>query len=330
MIPNRTEIALIDRWQRDFPLVERPFAAVGRSVNLDEDETIEAFHRLRDAGVISRIGAVVKPHTVGMSTLAAMRVPPERLDEVAGIVSREALVNHNYARTHAINLWFVVAGSDGDAVARTIERIGRRTGLAVLDLPLVEAYHLDLGFSLTGDRARQRRGVPRPADNYHPDGRDRSVLAAIEDGLPIVERPYRNVAETLGLGEEDVIERLQQLTATGVVSRFGCVVRHRTLGYTENAMAVWDVPDNMIEAVAKRFMSHPQVTLCYRRHRRLPDWPYNMFCMVHARTQREAYAVIDDLNLVAETGLNRQAVLFSQRCYKQRGAVFSDAKRGLH
>lgn len=329
MIPNQIEMTLIDRWQRDFPLVERPFAVVGRSVDLDEGETIKTFHRLRDAGVISRIGAVVKPHTVGMSTLAAMRVPPERLDEVAAHVSGEPLVNHNYERAHAINLWFVIAGPHGDAIARTIKRIERQTGLVVLDLPLVAAYHLDLGFSLAGERP-QRRGMSTRASAYHPDGRDRNVLAAIEDGLPIVARPYRDVAENLGLNEEEVIDRLQQLAAAGVVSRFGCVVRHRVLGYTANAMAVWDVPDDMVETVARRFMRNPQVTLCYRRPRRLPDWPYNVFCMVHAKTQCDAYAVIDDLNLVAETGLNRQAVLFSRRCFKQRGAVFSEPKQGLH
>ncbi|MDO8876059.1 MAG: Lrp/AsnC family transcriptional regulator [Pseudolabrys sp.] len=329
MNPNRIEMKLIDRWQRDFPLVERPFALVGRSVDLEEDETIETFHRLRDAGVIARIGAVVKPHRVGMSTLAAMQVPTDRLDEVAAVVSGETLVNHNYSRTHAINLWFVIAGPHTDAVVGTIKRIERQTNLAVLDLPLVEAYHLDLGFSLTGERPRQRSASNEPSD-YRPDRRDRGLLAAIEDGLPIVERPYREVASNLGIKEEEVIERLQRLTAAGVVSRFGCVVRHRVLGYTANAMAVWDVPDDMVERVARCFVSNPQVTLCYRRPRRLPDWPYNMFCMVHAKTRGDAYGVIDNLNFVAQTGLNRQAVLFSQQCYKQRGAVFSDPKRAMH
>lgn len=329
MIPSPAEMTLIDRWQRDFPLVERPFALVGRSLDLDENKAIETFHRLQDAGVISRIGAVVKPHTVGMSTLAAMQVPPERLDEVAAVVSREPLVNHNYQRTHAINLWFVIAGPHGDAIAQTIKRIKRHTGLGVLDLPLVTAYHLDLGFALTCER-RQRRDTPSRTSGYRPDELDRTVLAAIENGLPIVGRPYRDVAENLGISEEEVIHRLQQLTAAGVVSRFGCVVRHRVLGYTANAMAVWDVPDAMVEGIALRFMRHPQVTLCYRRPRRLPAWPYNLFCMVHAKARRDAYAVIDDLNLIAESGLNRQAVLFSERCFKQRGAVFSEPKRKVH
>jgi hypothetical protein len=95
------------------------------------------------------------------------------------------------------------------------------------------------------------------------------------------------------------------------------------LGYSSNAMVVWDVPDAMVDRVAATFVRHPRVTLCYRRPRRPPVWPYNLFCMVHAKARSDAHAVIDEINLQADTGLMRQAVLFSTRCFKQRGAVFS-------
>ncbi len=322
MTPSPLELALIDRWQHNFPLVERPFEVVGRSAALDQTETIGVFRRMRDHNVISRIGAVVRPNTVGASTLAAISVPPERLEQVAAIVSREPLVTHNYEREHMLNLWFVIAGADVQAIAATIARIARETGLDVIDLPMLQAYHLGLGFPLRGARP------PRPAAasvaiDYEPDGRDRSVLAAIENGLPLVEHPYQAVGEGLDLDQDEVIVRLERLVAAGIVTRFGCVVRHDRLGYRSNAMAVWDIPDEMVESIAASFARNPNVTLCYRRPRRLPDWPYNIFCMVHARSRGEAYAAIDEINLQADTGLNRQAVLFSKRCFKQRGAVFS-------
>ncbi len=329
MTPSAIDLGLIDGWQRDFPLTERPFAEVGRGVGLDEAGTIAAFRRLRDAGVISRIGAVVKPHSIGASTLAAMRVPPDRLDAVAAAVSAEPLVNHNYERTHEINLWFVIAGPNRQAVADTIGRIERDTGLAVLDLPLLKSYHIDLGFALGGARQKCPVAVPRAGEPYRPDKRDRDVLAAIEDGLPLIDRPYRDVAERLGLSEGDLLERLRHMAASGALARFGCVVRHRALGYTANAMAVWNVDDGVVDDVAKRFARHAGVTLCYCRPR-LPDWPYNLFCMVHAKSRREAYVAIDDLNLIGDTGLAEQAVLFSTRCFKQRGAVFSERAGGLN
>ncbi|MBR0985604.1 siroheme decarboxylase subunit beta [Bradyrhizobium liaoningense] len=324
MTPSSVELALIDRWQHDFPLVEKPFEIVGRSAALDEQAAIGVFRRMREHDLISRVGAVVRPNTVGASTLAAMQVPPDRLDRVAEIVSRELLVTHNYEREHDLNLWFVIAGTDADAITDTIDRIEAQTGLPVVDLPMVQAYHLGLGFSLREPRA-QKRMVPATGD-YRPDPRDQRILAAIENGLPLVEHPYLAVADQLALGQDEVIARLEHLVAAGVVTRFGCVVRHDKLGFRSNAMAVWNIPDQVIGDVAAIFARHPSVTLCYQRPPRPPVWPYNLFCMVHARSREEAYAAIDELNLLAETGLMQQAVLFSKRCFKQRGAVFSRRK----
>ncbi|WP_434905230.1 siroheme decarboxylase subunit beta [Bradyrhizobium sp. HKCCYLS20291] len=324
MMPNPTELALIDRWQHNFPLVERPFEVVGRSAALNQTETIGIFRAMHAREVISRIGAVVRPNTLGASTLAAMQVPAERFEEVAALVSRQPLVTHNYERTHDLNLWFVLAGANADAVRSAMRSIAAQTGLAVLDLPMLRAYHLGLGFSLSREAPQSRS--QSGAIGYAPAAADSMILAAIQDGLPLVETPYRAVAEALGLDEACVIGRLEHLIAAGVVTRFGCVVRHDKLGYRANAMAVWDVPDDMVDAVADVFARHPRVTLCYQRPRRLPLWRYNLFCMVHAKSRDEAYAVLDDLALQADTGLLPHDVLFSTRCFKQRGAVFAELK----
>lgn len=326
MTLDPVELALIDDWQRDFPLVPRPFAVVGRAVGIGEADAIEAYARLLAQGVLSRIGAVVRPHSVGASTLAAMRVPPERLDEVAAVVSRAPLVSHNYARSHDVNLWFVVAGPDAAAVATTLDQIRAQTGLAVLDLPLQRAYHLDLGFALRTD-ARRRRPQRRCALDHRPDASDRGLLAAIEDGLPLSTRPYGEVAAKIGLAESEVIARLRRLVASGVVTRFGCVVRHRALGYCANAMVVWDVPVEHADEAAQALVRNGRVTLCYRRSRHLPEWPYNLYCMVHARSRPEALAVVGELDAGAGLAGRPKAVLFSARCFKQRGAVFSSPQR---
>jgi siroheme decarboxylase len=317
-----TDLRLLDRCQRNFPLEGRPFAVAGRVVGLDEAETIAAFKRFQDGRVLCRIGALVRPQTVGASTLAAIQAPPARVAEIAAIVNAEPGVNHNYQREHAYNIWFVVTAPDQAAVAATLDRISRRAGLPVLDLPMLQAFHLDLGFPLIGDGAAPR-GLPVAAGDYQPDNCDRAILAGIEQGLPLVPRPYLELAKSLQLDEAEVIERLEWLCDAGVVTRFGCVVRHRELGYVANAMAVWDVPDGVVDIVASTFIANPRVTLCYRRARHLPDWPYNLFCMIHAKSRQEALSVIDDLNAVAETGFYNRAVLFSTRCFKQRAAAYS-------
>ncbi len=139
---------LLDEFQRGFPLTDRPFAEVARRLGSEEDEVIERLRRLSAGGAVSRVGAIVAPHAVGWSTLAALAVPAGRLEEVARIVSDYPEVNHNYEREHRFNLWFVVTAEDADAVAGVLDDIAHRTGLRPLDLPLLEPFHLDLGFAL--------------------------------------------------------------------------------------------------------------------------------------------------------------------------------------
>jgi DNA-binding Lrp family transcriptional regulator len=139
---------LLDDFQRDFPVCARPYEAIAERLGCDEATVIERLQQLDAEGYVSRVGPVFRPKRLGASTLAAMAVPAERLQEVADLVSNYSEVNHNYEREHAFNLWFVVTASDERAVSEVLTDVQRRTGLAVMDLPLAEEFHIDLGFRL--------------------------------------------------------------------------------------------------------------------------------------------------------------------------------------
>ena len=139
---------LLDEFQRDFPVCARPFEAIAKRLGCSETTVLERLERLERRGYVSRIGPVFRPNCLGASTLAAMAVPTERLQQVANLVSSYSEVNHNYEREHEFNLWFVVTASDEQAVADVLADVRRRTGLAVMDLPLTEEFHIDLGFRL--------------------------------------------------------------------------------------------------------------------------------------------------------------------------------------
>ncbi len=320
---SETDIQLIDAWQRGFPLVARPYREVATGHGLTEAGLLETLSRLRDEGVLSRVGAVVRPNTVGASTLAAMRVPAERLEEVAHIVSADPGVNHNYEREHAYNLWFVVTGPHRSSIDATLLRLENQTGCQPLDLPLERPYFIDLGFAVGSSGGERPKPRCTPVRATTTD--DRNFLAALEHGLPLEVRPYQSIGQQLGMDESRVIERLGALIDDGIVSRFGLVVRHRELGYKANAMVVWDVPDEDVDALGQAFALHSFVTLCYRRPRRLPNWPYNLFCMVHGRQREAVLGQIDELRSVADTIRRPPAVLFSRRRFKQRGARLSAA-----
>lgn len=152
---------------------------------------------------------------------------------------------------------------------------------------------------------------------------ERSLLAAIEDGLPLDPRPYARIAARIGVSEAAVIEMIGSLRARGVIARFGVVVRHHELGYRANAMVVWDVADAVAAETGRRVAEMDGVTLCYRRPRRPPDWPYNLFAMVHGRDRAAAQALVERINAEAGLADTPRAILFSRRRFKQRGARYA-------
>lgn len=158
-----------------------------------------------------------------------------------------------------------------------------------------------------------------------PDATDKRLLNAIADGLPLTTRPYADVAAELGLGEEDVLHRLRRMLDNGIITRFGVIVRHRELGYRANAMAVWDIPDAGVDEIAEKIRDFPFVTLCYQRPRRLPQWPYNLFCMVHGRDRETVRRQLDQINLTCGLMALPRDVLFSLQRFKQCGAHYSPA-----
>lgn len=154
---------------------------------------------------------------------------------------------------------------------------------------------------------------------------DRRLLAVLSRGLPLAARPYGVVGARLGLAESEVLDRLRRFADAGTFNRFGVIVRHRALGYRANAMVVWDVPDDRVREAGRALAGLPYVSLCYRRPRRPPSWPYNLFCMIHGRERATVRAQIDAATRAAGLEEAPRAVLFSRRRFKQTGARYEAA-----
>jgi DNA-binding Lrp family transcriptional regulator len=159
-----------------------------------------------------------------------------------------------------------------------------------------------------------------------PDPMDLALVHAVQDGLPLVSRPYAEIGGRIGLAEAEVRARLARLLERGDIRRLGVVVRHRELGYRANAMVVWDIPDRRVAELGRLIGAQPCVNLCYRRPRRPPQWNYNLFCMIHGQSRDGVLANLS--SLVERCGLDdvEHQALFSRRRFKQRGARYSDQR----
>ena len=151
------------------------------------------------------------------------------------------------------------------------------------------------------------------------DAIDRALIVATQGGLPLVARPYQAIGEQVGIAGDEVVRRLQSLLESGIIRRIGAVPNHYAIGWTANGMTVWDVADERIDELGARVGALEFVTHCYRRPRALPDWPYNLFAMVHGNSRDE---VRDKAGRIAEllgADCRGSDVLFSTRILKKTG-----------
>ncbi len=150
----------------------------------------------------------------------------------------------------------------------------------------------------------------------------KKILKLISNGIPISEEPYKKLANDVGVDEDALIEFIQELVDSNVISRFGMLIDHESVGYNANAIVVWDIPDEEVDQVGALLGLQEKISLCYKRPRRLPDWPYNLFTMIHGRTQDE---VIKELNqIVSANNIENFAcdVLISTKTFKHSCARY--------
>lgn len=318
---------LLNDYQRGFPLVPEPFSVIAAECGLTAEAVLAALREWSGSGVVSRVGAVLAPRRIGASALATVAAPAAELEAIAARISAVPEVNHNYQREHAFNLWFVITAASPLRLQQVVEGIEQDTGRNVIVLPLEEEFHIDLGFDLaSGARDARRGGLPASyavgdAACSLP-GVERRLMTALQAGLPLQPRPFEALGRSVDLSEAMVIELISRWLDDGLIKRFGVVVRHHELGFRANAMCVWDVPDDRVGALGRLLAAEPAVTLCYRRGRRLPDWPYNLFCMIHGKSRDTVLALRDDL--ASRLGIDAwpHSVLFSCRRFKQQGARY--------
>jgi DNA-binding Lrp family transcriptional regulator len=153
---------------------------------------------------------------------------------------------------------------------------------------------------------------------------DRNLITATQTGLPLTPRPYHAIAEQLGISVDEVMMRLKAMQASGVIRRIGVVPNHYALGYRHNGMTVWDVADDRVDALGEQIGKLAFVSHCYRRPRRLPIWPYNLFAMVHARSREQAQAYANQIAAVLGEACHKSDILYSSRMLKKTGLRIAD------
>ena len=334
---TRLDRAVVNAFQGGFPVVAEPWEPAAaalreRGVEVTADELLSAVQRLDEDGVLSRFGALVNAEAIGgTATLVGMATPEDReFDTVAEEVNAHREVAHNYEREHPeLDMWFVLSVADADRVPEVLAAIERETGGETYNMPKREEFHVGAKFLLDGpvsegDLDLSDRGPSvTPTDRTTLTPRERDLVVEIQGGLPITRTPYADVAAAIDQPTAWVVETIKRFDREGKVRRVGVIPNHYALGYTENGMTVWNVPDDALHEVGPVVADLEFVTHCYHRPRHEPVWPYNFFAMTHGRSEAESDRRVEE---VRETMADHWDVteddwdtLFSTRILKKTG-----------
>ena len=327
---------LLNVLQRSVPLVPRPFAALGSPLGIDEEEALSRTRRLKDRGIIRQIGPIFSSSRLGyQSTLVAFQVEPGRLDDVAAVVSAHPGVSHNYSRNHNYNLWFTLTIPSRDSIGETIFRLAAAGQVTeYLNLPSLMRFKLGVHFDMSnraGDSMTPERDSDRPQPPVNKAKEqvrpmttfERGLVRQLQGDMNLVAHPFRYPAAALGITEQQLLEAARDLNKRGIMRRFSAVLKHRRAGFRANGMGCWVIPEERVVEAGKTAAGFAAVSHCYQRPAFPPQWPYNLFTMVHGHTREEVQGIVARIH--KKIGPVQYTILYSQKEYKkQRVRYFVD------
>ena len=319
---DRIDRALLTEIQVRFPVEHRPFAVLGQRVGLSEQECLERMGRLKRDQVVRQLSAIFDTRSLGyQSTLAAMKVDPNRVDEAAEVINQHPGVSHNYRRNDPFSIWFTVAVPPSDSLEQTINILHTLAQAEeTIVLPTLRLYKIGVKLDLTGQGSpyeseeeiydEKRRAAPKPP--LSP--RDIELIRLTQDDLPLLEMPYAVWAEQADLPEEELFAWARHMEQVGYMRRFAAILHHRNAGFLANAMVVWQVPQDQVDQAGQQMAQFREVSHCYRRPV-YPNWPYPLFTMIHAPTHSACMDVVGRIE--SRAGQFPHKSLFSTKEYKK-------------
>ena len=337
MVPTSVQAQQIDSIDKQllndiqwvFPLTDRPYLEISKLYNISEKDAMQRILHLKEIGLIRQINAIFDTRRLGYkSALVAFVVKHDKLNHVAEQVNKHPGVSHNYERNHEFNMWFTLAVPPNADMKTDLERLASTDGVTKYRvLPTLKLYKIGVRLDMVNEDTK----MPEPTDKvktlnpkkFNLTERDKEFVRELQKDLKIIPEPFKELADTLGITTSQLFEKIKEYEDIGVMRRFAAILRHRDAGFTANGMVVWKVPDLKIDEVGNKLAAFPQVSHCYRRPV-YPDWQFNLFSMVHARTIEAAEKIA--MQMSESIGIKDYRILFSSREFKkERVKYFEDS-----
>ena len=311
---------ILNEIQWTFPLVPEPYTVIASKFGISEEELMQRLVALKKTGIIRQLSAIFDTRKLGYkSALIAMSIEPEKLDYVASQVNKHPGVSHNYERNHEYNLWFTLAVPPGSDLKTEVDRFSKLSGIKKTRLlPTLKLFKIGVKLDMIEDKAAEVKPIEEKKKildvKFVATEKDKEYIRELQKDLEIVKRPFLKSAQKLGITEEQLLEKTKYYEEIGVMRRFAAILRHRDAGFVANGMIVWNVPTDKIDEVGSKLGAFPQVSHCYQRPV-YQDWQYNVFSMIHCRSQEDAENMAKEIQ--KQIGVDDYRILFSSREFKK-------------
>jgi len=311
---------ILNEIQWTFPLVSQPYHEIAKKFDISVEDIKKRLTNLKKTGILRQLSAIFDTRRLGYkSSLIAMKIDPDKLDYVAQQINRHPGVSHNYERNHEFNLWFTLAVPPGLDLKTEVDKFSKLVGIQKMRLlPTIKLFKIGVKLEMVDDKKHEVKPTEEKKKiqnvKFVPTEEDKKFIRELQKDLEIVDKPFLNATQKLGLTEEQIFEKLRYYENIGVMRRFAAILRHRDVGFTANGMIVWEVPDERITEVGEKLGAFPQVSHCYQRPV-YKDWPYSVFSMIHCKSIDEAKNMAKEIQ--KEIQVDDYKILFSAREFKK-------------
>ncbi len=311
---------ILNEIQWTFPLVSQPYHEIAKKFDVSVEDIKKRLTNLKKTGILRQLSAIFDTRRLGYkSSLIAMKIDPDKLDYVAQQINRHPGVSHNYERNHEFNLWFTLAVPPGLDLKTEVDKFSKLVGIQKIRLlPTIKLFKIGVKLEMVDDKKHEVKPTEEKKKiqnvKFVPTEEDKKFIRELQKDLEIVDKPFLNATQKLGLTEEQIFEKLRYYENIGVMRRFAAILRHRDVGFTANGMIVWEVPDERITEVGEKLGAFPQVSHCYQRPV-YKDWPYSVFSMIHCKSIDEAKNMAKEIQ--KEIQVDDYKILFSAREFKK-------------
>ena len=310
---------VLSRIQKRFPLCERPFERIGEELGISEDAVLDILREQKEAGIIRQTSAIFDTKRLGYkSSLVAFKVKEENIDKAVEILNAHPGISHNYERNHDFNIWFTIAVEPDSFLGldETVKLLAKMTGAEdFIILPTLKLFKINVKLNTTGKDEKKEKVKKVKHKEIELTSLHRDVIQLSQYDIELVKEPFKKIVDKLGVDYERYFDILGELQDAGVMRRFASILNHRKAGFSANAMVVWDIEEGAKgEEIGAKAAAFSAVSHCYLRPK-YPNWPYNLFTMVHGKTQEETNAIIEEM--AKEIPTTNYMPLYSSREFKK-------------